>query len=111
MTDASRNTAIRNTATTSYTTNPRAAADAARTALPGTTALRALHDNRYGKLLEIAVLGLVACTLLAVVAGVSGALWLTLLMGLLAYVALAGALFAARRIVRSNRRERAGYHR
>jgi Flp pilus assembly protein TadB len=76
------------------------------TDLPRGTTLKALHENRYGKLLEVAVLGLVACTVLAVAAGLAGALWLTLLLGLLAYLALAGILFAVRRIVRSHRRER-----
>ncbi|GII85629.1 hypothetical protein Ssi03_36190 [Sphaerisporangium siamense] len=77
---------------------------------PGTT-LTALRRNRYAKLLEITLLGLVTCTMLAVTAGLAGVVWLTLLLGLMAYAALAGCLFAARRIVRSQRFERSRYHR
>ncbi|MFG1878557.1 hypothetical protein ACGFIV_27300 [Sphaerisporangium sp. NPDC049003] len=68
--------------------------------------LKALQDNPYGKWFGFAALGLVAFTLLSVVAGLAGAVWLTVLLGLLAYAALAGALFTVRRMVRAHRRER-----
>ena len=70
------------------------------------THLKALQGNPYGKWMGLAALGLVACTLLTVVAGEMGALWLTLLLGILAYAALVGMLFTVRRAVRSYRRER-----
>ncbi|MEV7964583.1 hypothetical protein AB0O34_01190 [Sphaerisporangium sp. NPDC088356] len=70
------------------------------------TSLKAFQQNPYGKWFGIAALGLVACTLLSVVAGMAGAVWLTMLLGILAYAALAGALFTVRRMVRAHRRER-----
>jgi uncharacterized membrane protein YjjP (DUF1212 family) len=68
--------------------------------------LKVLQENPYGKWLGLAALGVVACTLLSVVAGQTGAVWLTILLGILAYVALAGVLFTVRRVVRTYRRER-----
>ncbi|MFC4589540.1 hypothetical protein [Sphaerisporangium corydalis] len=68
--------------------------------------LKVLQENPYGKWFGIAALGLVACTLLSVVAGQAGAVWLTVLLGLLAYAALAAVLFTVRRMVRAHRRER-----
>ncbi|MCW2879058.1 MAG: hypothetical protein JWQ95_3158 [Sphaerisporangium sp.] len=68
--------------------------------------LKVLQDNPYGKWLGLATLGLVACTLLSVVAGLAGAAWLTVLLGILAYAALGGLLFTVRRMVRAYRRER-----
>ncbi|WP_248958271.1 hypothetical protein [Sphaerisporangium perillae] len=70
------------------------------------TSLKALQENPYGKWLGYATLGLAACTLLTVVAGVAGIVWLTLLMGLLSYVALGAVLFVGRRAARAHRRER-----
>lgn len=70
------------------------------------TSMKTLHENRYGKVLEIAVLGLITGTLLSVVAGLAGSVWLTLLMGLLAYTALVVVLFAVRRILRAHRWQR-----
>ncbi|GAA3834652.1 hypothetical protein GCM10022226_65160 [Sphaerisporangium flaviroseum] len=67
--------------------------------------LKALQENPYGRWLGLATLGLIAFTLLSVVAGQSGAVWLTILLGVLAYVALAGVLFTVRRLVRAYRRQ------
>ena len=70
--------------------------------------LKVLQVNPYGKWCGFAALSLIACTLLSVVAGQAGAMWLTLLLGIAAYGALAGVLFTVRRMVRAYRRERSG---
>lgn len=75
------------------------------------TALRALQRSKYAKWLAAAVAALVACTLLIVPVAEAGSVWMTVLLGLLAYVALAGSLAAARRMVRARRRERIGMYR
>ncbi|MEO3808415.1 hypothetical protein ABGB17_05375 [Sphaerisporangium sp. B11E5] len=74
-------------------------------------ALRALQRSRHAKWLAAAVAGLVVCTLLIVPASEAGSVWLTVLLGLLAYAALAGSLALARRMVRARRRERIGTYR
>jgi uncharacterized membrane protein SirB2 len=75
------------------------------------TSLKVLQENPYGRWLGFATLGLVAFTLLSVVAGQSGAVWLTIILGILAYVALGAVLFTVRRLVRTYRRERYRTHR
>ncbi|WP_214409734.1 hypothetical protein [Sphaerisporangium fuscum] len=74
------------------------------------TPLKVLQASRYGKWFGLTVLGLVVCTLLSVVAGLLGSVWLTVLLGVLAYVALALALFSVRRATRSYRRKRSLRH-
>ncbi|GII76634.1 hypothetical protein Sru01_16160 [Sphaerisporangium rufum] len=69
--------------------------------------LKALQHNPYGKWAGFALLAVLACPLLAVAAGQAGLLWLTVLLGVMAYAALAGSLFLVRRMVRTHRR-RAG---
>jgi phosphatidylglycerophosphate synthase len=73
--------------------------------------LKAFRRSRYGKWLAAGVVGLIACTLLIVAAGEAGSVWLTVLLGVLAYAALVGILTMARRMARARQRERIGTYR
>ncbi|MDH2427507.1 hypothetical protein [Sphaerisporangium sp. TRM90804] len=68
--------------------------------------LKALQETPYAKRLALALLTLLACTLLSVVAGQAGAAWLTVLLGIMAYAALGAALVTVRRMVVTYRRRR-----
>ncbi|MFC6087359.1 hypothetical protein [Sphaerisporangium aureirubrum] len=73
--------------------------------------LNAFLRSRHAKWLAAAAAGLIVCTLLIVAAGEAGSVWLTVLLGVLAYAALVGILAMARRMARARRKERIGMYR
>ncbi|MET8143951.1 hypothetical protein ABZU32_26905 [Sphaerisporangium sp. NPDC005288] len=75
------------------------------TEIPFGTSLKVFQDNPYGRWFGYALIALAASTLLTVVASAAGVMWLTIMMGLLAYASLGAALLYGRRAARAHRRE------